>query len=69
MKTIVCKCPLCKGSGKILRPAGNPYAYTMEQIKSARKLFAKGLTLRQIAQEMGIKHPQTISNLIRRKLL
>jgi len=63
------KCPLCNGSGTIKRKKGSPYSYTYKEIEQARRLHRKGLNLRQIAKEMGINHPQTINNLIRRKII
>jgi len=63
------KCPLCNGKGKILSLYRSPHSYSYKQIKEARKLYRNGLSLRKIAQKMKIKHPQTIKNLIHRKII
>ena len=58
------KCPLCQGSGFILRPRHS--TYTLQQIKTAKKMYARGYTLRDIGKKIGVNHPQKVKNLIMR---
>ena len=57
-------CPLCLGMGKIYRKI----RYSNEQAEEARRLYKEGFTLREIAAQMGIKHQQTVKNLITRTI-
>ncbi len=51
-------CPMCKGAGAISRVV-RAKRYTDKDRTLAVKLFEQGLTYRKIAEEMGIKHPQS----------
>jgi predicted DNA-binding protein YlxM (UPF0122 family) len=68
MKQIIC--PLCQGKGKIKQPTFG-HVYTDEQRKKARKLYAQGMSLREIGKEIGVEnpHPQKIKSLIMSKAL
>ena len=64
MRLEVGVCPRCGGTGKsrvFYR------IYKFDDIKNkVEKLWEKGMTLREIAGMFGIKHPQTIKNIISR---
>ena len=53
-------CPLCKGKGYIISRFG--YSYKLRS--KARKMYAKGITLRKIGKEIGVDHPQKVKSLI-----
>lgn len=55
------KCPLCNGCGKI-EVEVNPKI--SELAKSAKRMKAKGYTIRQIAKALGKKHPGSVSHLL-----
>jgi DnaJ-class molecular chaperone len=57
-------CPYCKGTGK-LRIERRMKQFTQEQIEKALKYKGLGYTLREIAREINVSHPQTVSNLLR----
>ena len=57
-------CPLCLGKGKI-----KGHLYSPEVRKKARKLYAKGISLREIGKEIGIDHPQKVYSIIMAKTL
>jgi transposase-like protein len=58
-------CGTCSGTGKVLKRKGSSWSYTMADKRRAFRLRRKGLSLRDIAKEMGIANAQTISNLIK----
>jgi len=45
-------CPLCGGLGKIMSAH---FKYTQEQRETARKLYANGVSLREIADKIGVE--------------
>lgn len=56
-------CPRCQGTGYSRAFNRNP-KYS-EKIKDrAEKLFLVGHTLREIADELDLKHPQTVKNIL-----
>ena len=59
-----CICPLCKGKGFIIQSH-----YSDEKRTIARKLYAKGISLREIGKEIEIDHPQKVKSLIMAKTL
>lgn len=59
------KCPLCAGTGKVI----DRYHYTKAQREKARRLYAKGVGLRKIGQEIGVNHPQKVKSMIMAKNL
>jgi hypothetical protein len=60
------KCPLCDGKGTVPKRQNT---YTKDQRERARKLYAQGVSLRVIGQEIGVNHPQKIKSLIMAKTL
>ena len=59
------KCPLCNGCGEIT----GKRQYPPEIRKKARRLFAKGLSLRQIGKQINVKAAQQVKSLIMAKIL
>lgn len=59
-------CPTCEGSGSVKRRHTN---YSDEVRAKARKLYRKGLSLREIGKEIGVNHPQKVWALINAKTL
>jgi len=62
IKTI---CPRCGGTGFARGYDINP-KYSDKLKEKARKLYETGLTLREVGKKIGIKHPQSVKNLIKR---
>lgn len=56
-------CPRCNGTGKA-RSFRNMPKFPLSVLKNAEELYQKGLTLRQIGKEIGVKHPQTVKNIL-----
>lgn len=50
-KTKERQCPLCGGTGKIM---SSHCKYTQEQRQTARRMYAKGVPLRNIADKIGV---------------
>ncbi len=57
------KCPVCLGSGVIFK-SKRGVTLTEVQKKKLFKMYREGNTLRAIANEMGIKHPQSVAHII-----
>jgi len=56
-------CPYCDGTGIILQKS--PYKpITLAQREKMFKLRQKGMTLREIGQEVGIEHPQRVKHYV-----
>ena len=64
-ETTLRRCPLCKGFGKIVDQRGN---YSEKIREKARKLYAKGVRLREIGRRLDIDHPQKVKSLIMSKI-
>jgi hypothetical protein len=61
-------CPRCEGTGKAR--AFNRYPkYSETTRRKAEKLWDTGMSLREIAKILYIKHPQTIKNILSYKKL
>ena len=56
-------CPRCLGTG-FSRQFNREQKYDEKLRLKAEKLFEKGLSLRLIAKELKINHPQTIKNIL-----
>ena len=56
-------CPRCSGTGRA-RAFNREQKYDEKLRKKAEILFDKGLTLREIAREVGVNHPQSIKNIL-----
>ena len=57
-------CPLCKGLGHVIKKRNY---YSTKQRIIARKLYASGMTLREIGIKIGIEgknHPQKVKSMI-----
>jgi len=74
IKCVVCngrdkKCVACKGVGKIKPPKPNQYIKDIDgkMSKGAKKLRARGYTLREIASILRYKHPQSVQHLLNKK--
>lgn len=52
-------CPRCNGTG-FSRAFNRESKFSSDTRIRAEKLFNEGVTLRGIAKELGLKHPQTI---------
>lgn len=63
------RCPACHGKGKLNQPKTNNAIYDRdgENKKAAQALRDYGYTLREIAEMLGYKHPQSIANLLNKK--
>ena len=57
-------CPVCGGTGKIISKIKR-HTYSEKERETARKLLSKGLTYREIAEKMGIDHPQKVYSMIK----
>lgn len=57
------KCVCCDGLGFIYRNNINSN-YSTIQKKKAISLYKKGLSYRNICKETGIRHPQSVKNII-----
>jgi hypothetical protein len=57
-------CPRCLGTGKA-RAYNRKQKYDQKIRDKCAKLFDKGLTLREIANKLGLNHPQTVKNIMR----
>jgi transcriptional regulator GlxA family with amidase domain len=58
-------CPCCKGTGKIDVVVKPVAIERQSRVKMAKALRRKGLTIRQIAEVMGFKHPGSVSDLLK----
>lgn len=58
-------CPRCKGTG-FARGYNKTSKYSDEIREKAEFLYQIGMTYRQVAKELNIKHPQTVKNLFRK---
>lgn len=57
-------CPLCLGKGKIV----DRHHYPLKVRNKARRLYAKGLSLRKIGEKIGVNHPQKVKSLLKSKI-
>lgn len=63
------KCPACNGCGfiKPVKPKNRIKDEGGKMSTSAKRLSKKGYTLREIADMLGYKHPQSIQHLLDKK--
>lgn len=59
-------CPRCNGTG-FARNFNRNQKYSEKTRQKAEVLFDQGLTLREIAKRLKIKHPQTVRNILSKK--
>ena len=64
-KLIKTVCPRCKGTG-FARAYNREPIYSDIIKRKAIRLRGEGLTLRAIGKILGVKHPQSVSNLIKK---
>ena len=57
-KTEIFICKACGGKGHVY-----PSSYLKTAVDMAKKLRKKGMTVRAICKEMGIKNPQTVKRM------
>lgn len=57
------RCPRCGGTGRA-RQFNKEQKYNEKTRTRAAVLYESGVSLRVIAKRLGIKHPQTVKNII-----
>lgn len=58
-------CPICNGTGALKDPPKNQKkGYMAQREKQAKKLRAKGFSIRAIATQMGYKSPLSVQLLL-----
>lgn len=64
MKTVLCDCPVCKGSGKFKLPYGMEIDSLEIKTRLTKELRKKGYSIRQIQIALGYKSPRSISKIL-----
>ena len=58
-------CPRCHGSG-LSRAFNRKEKFNKTIIRKTMKLFKNNLPLREIAEKIGVKHPQTVKYILKK---
>ena len=61
-------CPICRGTGNILREKRNNVILNEKQTKELFAMYRNGETLRKIASHFGFKHPQSVAHFIKSRM-